>query len=908
MSYPMLKWAACALFTLTPLAAAIAAETAPAKADEVETITVTGSRLKGVDMEGAMPITVLDEDDIADSGAKSVIDLLKTLPQMGGGAGTFSTSSSGALQADSPAGSSGISLRGLGTSSTLTLVNGRRVSVSSFANGNESFVDVNAIPLAAIKRVEVLTSGASAIYGADAVAGVVNFILKEDFEGVEIGTSYGESEASSADDKVNFNITGGTKIGKTHVMGVFDYFKRNALYRSDREITAVERNPSQQGIWPSFSGRLVPVPPATRGPISDDYVEAGCPAEQLDVGSYGEYCAVNRNAYSAIDPGLESYSGLVTVNVDLASDLRWKNELMYSSKTSQAHSSPAPWDEALPFDHPGISDDFRDRLLAEGLDPTRTLYAYGRFPDARTIEVESDNFRLVSGLQGSVADWDWQSALSYGENKNTQNAIAGIYNREKLRAALFGELCADGTTGCAPGVDGLYYDPFNGQALNSQQVLDLVREQVPRDGKSTLLIADASISGALFELPAGDVASAFGVEFRKEKVDDEPSELAKADPDNNNEVPVYGFGSTEAHAERDVWAAYAEFAIPLTEQLELSAAARYDDYESFGGDISPKLGLRYQPLESTIFRASYAESFRAPSLAQVGAGTTLGSGTVQCGGEFLDTVCGGDPDFEGYYDSEIYGNDDLEAETAKSYNAGVVFSPSEDFTISLDYWRYRHDNLVGQDADELLRQAIADPSLVRPCDDLSSGSIGVETESGALDGSTLCEIHLQLENLGTQETDGFDLSSTWYLPKSGSYGNFSLLFDASYLNSFDKQLSKSATTEELAGEWRYPQWRANAKLRWELDDLYASLGMDYTGDYNDDDEVGDTPEGRKVPSWTIFTAYMAYDVTKNATVSLAVDNLFDKEAPYAYGSSANVDLLNHDTMGRYYTLGLNYRF
>lgn len=175
-------------------------------------------------------------------------------------------------------------------------------------------------------------------------------------------------------------------------------------------------------------------------------------------------------------------------------------------------------------------------------------------------------------------------------------------------------------------------------------MVNLLRERVPRDGKSTLLIADASISGALFELPAGAVASAFGVEFRKEKVDDEPSELAKADPDNNNEVPVYGFGSTEAHAQRDVWAAYGEFAIPMTEQLELSAAARYDNYESFGGDISPKLGLRYQPLESTIFRASYAESFRAPSLAQVGAGTTLGSDTLNCGGEFYDTFCGGYPD------------------------------------------------------------------------------------------------------------------------------------------------------------------------------------------------------------------------------------------------------------------------
>lgn len=268
--------------------------------------------------------------------------------------------------------------------------------------------------------------------------GVVNFILKEDFDGVEIGTSYGESEASSADDKVNFNITGGTKVGNTHVMGVFDYFKRNALYDTDREITAVERNPSQQGIWPSFNDDDV---------LYDlgDFVESTCPPDQFGEGTYGEYCEVNRNAYTATDPGIESYSGLVTVNVDLASDLRWKNELMYSRKKSEADSEPAPFsskfektedepydNEWVYLDHPGMPTDFLNRLLDAGVDPDDMLLLWGRFPDARTVEVESDNFRLVSSLQGSVADWDWQSALSYGENKNTQTATAGIYNVEKI--------------------------------------------------------------------------------------------------------------------------------------------------------------------------------------------------------------------------------------------------------------------------------------------------------------------------------------------------------------------------------------------------------------------------------------------------------------------------------------------
>lgn len=898
MPYQILRSALCGLFVVNPIAIAMAAEPAPSTDSGVETITVTGSRLKGVDMEGAMPITVISKDDIASSGATSVIDLLKALPQMGGGRGTFSTSSSGALQGDSPAGASGISLRGLGTSSTLTLVNGRRVSVSSFANGSESFVDVNAIPLSAIERVEVLTSGASAIYGADAVAGVVNFILKKDYEGVEIQASYGDSEASSADDKVNLNLTAGTRLGNTQVMGVFDYFKRNALYDRDRERTAVEQHPSQQGIWPSFNDLYAQ---------SEDFVEGSCPAGQFGTGSYGEYCALNRNAFTATDPGIESYSGLVTINVDLPHDLRWTNELMYSSKTSKADSAPAPFDEEEVYlDHPGMPSDFRDRLLDAGVDPDYPVYAWGRFTDARTVEVESDNIRLVTGLQGSVADWDWQGALSYGENKNTQTATAGIYNVEKFRAALRGELCADGSTGCTPGTDGLYYDPFNGQALNDPAVVNLLRERVPRDGKSTLLMADASASGALFELPAGDLVGAFGIEYRQEKVDDNPSELAKADPTNDNEVPVYGFGSTEAHAERWVWAAYSELAIPVTEQVELSAALRYDDYQQFGGDFSPKLGLRYQPWESTIFRASYAESFRAPSLAQVGAGTTLSSGTLSCGGEFYDTFCDGYPDDDSYL-SEIYGNEDLKAETAKSYNAGLVFSPGESFTLSLDYWRYRHENLVGVDDEELFRQALAGDVPVVARGELAAGEIGIETRDGSI-GSPVDEIHLNLQNLGVQTTDGIDLGADWYLPSSPTWGDFTLLLDVSYLNSFKKQLSKSSVTEELAGEFRYPKWRANAKLRWQRESWHASLTTNFTGHYADDSDSGDVPEGRQIPSWTVFDAYVSYDLTSNAYVSLYVDNLLDRKPPIAYGSSANVDLSNHDTMGRFYTLSVNYRF
>jgi len=883
---------------LSPVAAAV--EQATSNEPEVERIEVTGSHLKGVDMEGALPVVTISEQDIRESGATTVIDLISQLPQFGGGAGTFSTSQSGSKQGDSPAGAAGISLRGLGTSSTLTLLNGRRLSVSSFANGNESFVDVNAIPLAAVERVEILTSGASAIYGADAVAGVVNFILKKDFTGLEIDAKVGDSEASSDDTTKSLSLTYGAVKDKLQLLATLDYYDRNALYDRDRDSTAVEPRPSQQGIWPSFNDLYA---------MGDDYVEADCPAEQrVTDGPLGEYCALNRNAYTITLPEIESISSLLSLTYTFDSGTEWFNELIYSSKESSSNSEPAPFsgeDAPVSYYHPDMPDELRGRFDQAGVDPDYPIFAWGRFPDPRTVDVESENYRIVSGLRGEYREWDWQTSLQWGRNENTQKAIAGIYNVEGFKAALNGELCADGSTYCSPDDGGLWYNVFAGQTDNDLQVVDLLQEQVPRDGESELLVVDVNASGDLFELPAGEVSMAFGAEYRYEEVKDQPSELATADPNNNNDVPVFGFGSTAAEADRWAYAIFSEFAVPVTEQLNLQLAARYDEYESFGGDISLKTGFRYQPIESLIIRGAWAESFRAPSLAQAGAGTTLGSGSLPCSGEFLDNFCAGYDEDDGYL-TEVYGNPDLEAETADSYNLGFVWSPTQAFTFKLDYWRFKHENLVGTDDEQLFRMALEDPQLVAAEDSLATGQLGIETRDGTI-GSPVEEIHLQLVNFGYQETDGVDISTDYRLDTDG-LGGFTFYLDATYLNSFDRQLSSGSDDEKLAGSWRYPRWLANAGIKWSFGDFYTSLRAEYTHSYDDDDERSGVPEGREVASWTTFDLHLSYDITQDQFVSLDVNNLFDREPPVALGSAANVDLVNHDSMGRYFTLGYVIRF
>lgn len=911
---------AAAVLCCLPLAVAAQSTPSAEEANELDRIVVTGSNIKGIDLEDAQPVRVISAEDIKALGAITVSDLLQQVSQAGGGTGNFSTANSGARQGDSPAGFSGVSLRGLGTASTLTLINGRRMSVASFANGSENFVDINAIPLAAIDRVEILTTGASAIYGADAVAGVVNFILRRDFDGLRLSASYADSEASTDEARMNANLVWGATAGDSRFMVILDAYQRNALYDRDRAISAVEPRPSQQGIYPSFNDLFAQ---------DIDFVEQSCPDSQrydgrpgFPASRFGEYCELNRNAFTASDPETRRLGAYLTFGHSFADGLEYFSELALQRNESEANSDPAPWSqEEIDFFHPGMPAALRQRLLAAGVDPDFTIFGWGRFPDARTIEVKSSNWRWVNGLSGYLGDnWSWETALNLSRSDSEQRAVAGIYNVERFRAALLGELCASGATNCAPDNGGLYYSPFGGQTSNSQQVLDLLRERVPRDGESRLYAWDLKFSGEWGATASGPVAWAFGVEARREEISDDPSPLATADP-ITGEVPVYGFGSTAVSAERDQVALFAEALVPLHETLDLRLAGRFDDYDDFGSDFNPAVSLRWQPNEAVLLRGGWNTSFRAPSLAQSGAGTTLSSGALPCstGGEFLDSFCGG---FTGddFYLSEVYGNPQLKAETAEAWFVGSVLQLGESTTLSLDWFDFRHKNLVDIDPLELFRQALIDPSLVVAVGELGPGQIGIETRNGSI-GSPVEEVHLSLINVGVQKTDGLDISLEQRFDDT-AWGDFLFYVDATWTNSFQRSESCGGSDPrrgagacvggqrlvDLNGEFRYPEWLANVGVGWRISHLSTRLWADYTDGYYDDDQRDGVPAGRRVPSWTTLNANLTWDFNEDAYASLGVRNLGDRDPPRALGSASNFDKFNHDSLGRWWQLSYTQRF
>ena len=896
-----------------------------------EIITVIGTRIPGLPTDGPVPTETITREDIIESGAGTLIEVLEDLPVTTGGGQTFSTATAGALSSDTPVGASAVSLRGLGASATLTLINGRRAQISAFARGQESFIDASSIPLAAIERVEVLPSGASAIYGADAVAGVVNYVLRSDFEGIELSGSYGNSTADT--DEGRFNLTGvvGTRLGERNsVMLVVDYFKRNPFFLRDRAISANSFRPSQQGFYPSFNDLFFLVDANDQ---TEEPQDGGCPADDFGVGNLGEFCEVNTNAFVSAKDRLETIGGLFTHQFEISDSLTWYNDVLYQHVESRGISSPAnfsrtPVDPENPFWPAALQQDIVDEGGVGDFSDFFgfPIFAWGKIPEPRAVEISSDSYRITSGFKGDISDdWQFDVAFLFGGNDRVQRGLSGLYLSENFYDLNLGNICTDGTrverwdvdperpdadfvgdTCEGVGKTTLWYNPFGGQATQEDGVLDLLETQAERTGKSRLYAVDGFVNGNLFEMPAGMVKVALGGEFRRETLNDTPSGVAVASA--NNPEPILGFSSTSAEASRNSWSAFGELYIPLADTLDVQIAGRFDDFQGFGSDFNPKIAARWQPLEWLALRGNYSTSFRAPSLAQSGAGVLLSSYRVDC--EATPGACDGDATEDGEaLLSEDVGNPALGAENARSFGGGIVIQPGNGIELLVDYWNIRHEDLVGIDEDDFIRRALGGEFPVVGPGELPTGTAGLEVTGGFV-----TDAHFQITNLGFQKTDGIDFVYTHRFA-DGPAGRFTLTADVTHIFNFERQGSPASPVEQLAGDYLYPDWIASSRLRWRKGDWRASVAGYYTSGYRDDPsdrtlEALGLPTGEDyfVDDHVTFDLSVSYDFARDSYIQLAVRNIFDADPPRVLGSSSNVDLYNHDLIGRYATVRVTKRF
>ncbi len=631
--------------------------------EEGNKITITGSHIKRSDIEGPSPVTTITADDIALTGVTDIISLFTKLPISG--QGTFSTQ--GNSSDDTANGGSSVSLRGLGADSTLILINGRRVSVSPFAKGiDTAFVDLNNIPLAAIERIDILKDGASATYGSDAIAGVINIILKKDFEGVEISAKYGAT-ADGGGEEQNFSMIWGNSDAKSSHTFIIDYFKREEIMYADRDYS---RSANQAGLRPndpdavdfrSSSGipGTIALESNSTNRIPDTFGNDVCAPENIDL--VDNLCLYDYAPHMTMIPFAERVSFNYMGEQEISNTTTAFTELNGQTSKSIIKGAGSP-----SFNELFMSGDNSNHPFAN--DPTHEFYQQDLTMRRRTVDIgnrkkvaETNYFRAIAGIRGELGEWEWEVATSYIKSSSTERGIDGFPNSRRVQEAI----------------DSGLWNPFE-PSSNTQEALDFIETTTTRIGKSTNRSFDGSISGEIIEMEHGPLLMAVGAEYRDEAISDNPDDqFLRGD--------VFGTEATQANGSRQNASIFAEVAIPLIENFELQLAVRFEDYSDFGNTTNPKIAFRWAPMENIVLRGSIGTAFRAPSLHQIGLGRTDESpnlvDNLRC--ELIELGCQPQE-----YTAIFEGNPDLDPEESTSSNLGIIYEISENFSISVDYYNY----------------------------------------------------------------------------------------------------------------------------------------------------------------------------------------------------------------------------
>jgi outer membrane receptor protein involved in Fe transport len=846
-----------------------------AEVDEVERIEVTGSHIKRTDMEGPSPITSISAEDIANTGVTDLIGLFTKLPMAG--QGTFSTQ--GNSSDNTSNGGSSVSLRGLGADSTLILVNGRRVSVSPFANNiDTAFVDINNIPLAAIKRVDILKDGASATYGSDAVAGVINIVLRDDIEGVEVSAKYGDTADGGGEEK-NISIVWGNATDKSSHTFTLDYFDREEILYGDRDYSksanqaALRPNDSNATDFRSSSGfpGTIALRSDSTNRMPDTFGNDVCAPEDIDLAN--NLCRYDYAPVMTSVPATERASFIYMGKYEINDSLRAFAELNGQHSKTTIRGAGSPSFNELFMDGDNINHPFADmpthEFYQQDLTMRRRMVDIGN----REKRVTSDYYRSILGLQGEFKEWSWEVAYNYIKSESTERGVNGFPNSRRTQEAI----------------DSGLWNPFE-PSSNTQEALDFIETTTSRIGKSTSKSFDGKISGALMEMEHGDLGLAVGFEYREDKISDNPD-------DQFLRGEVFGTEATQANGSRDNTAFFGELAIPVLDTLEVQLAVRYEDYSDFGDTTDPKVAFIWQPTESLSVRGSYGTAFRAPSLHQIGLGNTDESPNlvddVRCAAVGnINKAC--EPQ---EYTAVLTGNADLGPEESTSYNVGVIYELSDNFDFSVDYYDYDIENVITKDTQFKFSTLGNDPTVVER---LPSNIVG--------DPGEVVRIHDQFENIGNITTSGLDIEANYAL--DSDLGEFKFSYVVNYVLDYEDarpNADGSMRVDTKEGDFEQPEVRWTFNTAWIKGDWNASMAVNYVGEFKQDASVA-ADDIDDIDSWTTVDTTINYIGIENTTLSLGATNLFNEEPPFTYHDFMGFVNTTHNSQGRFMYVKASYKF
>ncbi|WP_018693318.1 TonB-dependent receptor domain-containing protein [Algicola sagamiensis] len=918
---------------------------------DVERIQVTGTRILREGVVAPAPITVLGEDTIKASGATNLGELLNSLPALGN---TYSMSSSTSYIGT--VGGSFLDLRRLGADRTLVLVDGKRHVASSAGSAR---VDINTIPTEWIKSVEVITGGASAVYGADAVTGVVNFILKETIEGVHFTAQKSKADDSGFSDyKYAFSAGGEFDNGKGNAAISLEVAGQNSITQADRGISQYatldnpENNEPEAGMHDGNPDRirvgnagLHLYSPNGRFVIGDTpyiFLEDGTFRKQnLGTLSDDYYCVGNcdREDGSQESEYQPKYKR-ITFNSKLNYELH-ENVLLYFqgkySKTDGFRRGTSSFTSAqeISIDNAFMNADLVELMAQNGID-TITVKRSHTDMGLRSEENVAQTTRFVSGLKGALfEDWDYDVSAVWGQ---TTSARKNYNNLIKARYANAVDAVIDPNTGRAvcrqsldpkqasnPNVKNCVAANVMGNGRLSQDSRDWFMTTSLFEGKTTQTVYSASVAnGALFELPAGDVGFAVGAEYRKETASSGYDDrVATGETFLTAIAPLSG--------QFDVTEAFTEFSIPVLADLPgvdlmtLDLAARYSDYSTIGSATTWKAGIDWAIYEDLRARYTLAKAVRAPNIDElysplggnfawvkdpcdkryIANGTNLDLRKANCQAlgvpaDYQDSRSGNIPYKSG-------GNPNVGAETSTSTTIGFVYTPSflDGFSTTVDYWYFEIDDVISSVTVEKLAQYCVDsPSGIQ---NKYCSQITRDASSGMITSAVS-----RVQNLAKKEAEGIDFEFAYQFEAFS--GEVNTRFLGTYLMEradypFQEDLSEK---DQKISELGDPRWQGSLKTSYMVEDLTVNWNIQYVGGQytNDREALSANPDAispHKVGSVAYHDVQVRYQFTDEFETYVGIDNLLDKDAPWGL-NGAGVDNAIYDNIGRKFYAGLSYSF
>ena len=840
-------FAASAAFAQTPAAPA------PAETKDnvvLEKFSVTGSRVKRLDAETPAPVVAYSASDIEAKGYTNIGDFIQSLP--------FNTGSANSIYqtASFLRGASTTNIRGLGSQRFLTLVDGRRMVPYALTNsGGRSVFDFNSLPAAAVDSIEFLKDGASAIYGADAVTGVLNIKLKKNFTGLTVSGMYGNTLGHDTGIK-QLSVVAGTGAGsKTRMMVAFDLKDANSNFLRDYGVSTTDYSTTGRGLnqnstlnFPANITINAALGAALGLPASGTLVITG--GRLLGAPTVGDFARVttvgNENRYNFAQtyqryPAYFYTSAYAGFEHDISENLKAFGQFTYSDNFTFYAFTPG----VINFATEGLSLPSNSPYNPFGI-PVTTLLGRTNFGPVRKFDTESIASNMLAGLKGTVFDkWDWEAGASYSMNRIT------TVSRNAIRATTY----QSALNGTLAGFVGSFFNPFGPSANPNLANALFTTSTAANRGESTVF--DASVTGSLMELPGGDLGIATGVEWRNEELVTNPDTAAYLG--SGGGLPLRG--------DRDVSSAYLELTAPVLSFVELQGAVRHERYSDFGTTTKPKLAAKIRlpknRFVNAILRASYSESFQAPALGLLYQSQTIGfsSNLIQ------DPLRLSDPPQQQRIATG--GNPNLLPEESESYYAGFVLEDimgTKNLSFNVDFFKFRINQvIVTPSANYLISERGRNQfpnAIVRE----SPGGPIIRIESVPSNNPDAYQIYR-----------GVDIGVNYRLNNT-RYGDFRFSAEATRVLEIGSDSGLGGGYFDNVGLYNNMKWRGQAAVGWNYKDFGAGVTADYIGSYFNDGFSATTQWQQS--AFTLFGASFGYRGIRGVQITVGANNLFDKTPPF----------------------------